>query len=77
MPAVKAYPASQPMPPPQLIPLETILAQAAAPTGAEARANTLAARAARLKSRARLMRGPVHDPATRDRLASAIRAGRA
>ena len=77
MPAVHAFPPSDAMPAPSLIPMDSILAQAAAPSGAEARAQTLAARAARLQARAALMRGPVHDATTRARLAAAIRAGRA
>jgi len=77
MPAVGAFPKGAAMPAPRLVPLETILAQATAPSGIETRANTLSARAARLKARAALMRGPVHDAATRARLAAAIRAGRA
>jgi hypothetical protein len=60
---------------PALLPLEDILSQAQAP-GSDPGAG-LAARAARLKARAALMRGPVHDPATRARLAEAIRQGRA
>jgi hypothetical protein len=65
------------MPAPSLVPLDSILAQAAAPSNGDARAKTLSARAARLKARAALMRGPVHDATTRARLAAAIRAGRA
>lgn len=77
MPAVDAFPPGDPMPAPSLVPLDIILAQAAAPADIETRANTLSARAARLKARAALMRGPVHDGTTRARLAAAISAGRA
>lgn len=77
IPAVDAFPKAAAMPPPVLLPLDGILAQAAAPSAGAARADGLAARAARLKARANLMRGPVHDPATRVRLAAAIRQGRA
>ena len=75
--AVDAFPKAAAMPPPVLLRLDGILAQAAAPSAGAARADGLAARAARLKARANLMRGPVHDPATRARLAAAIRQGRA
>ncbi|MES2667389.1 MAG: hypothetical protein V4712_14925 [Pseudomonadota bacterium] len=63
---------------PRLLPLDQLLAQAnAAPRATEAAAEGLAGRAARLRNRAALMRGPVHDPATRARLSAAIEAGRA
>ena len=78
IPAVDGLPASAAAaPPPALLPLDDLLAQATAATATAARAQTLAARAARLRHRALLMRGPVHDPATRARLAEAIRLGRA
>lgn len=63
---------------PRLLPMEQLLAQAnATPRATEATAQGLAARAARLRNRAALMRGAVHDPATRARLSAAIEAGRA
>lgn len=61
--------------PPALVPIETLFAQADARPAD--RAVPLPARAARLKARAALMRGPILDPATRERLAAAIRAGAA
>lgn len=64
-------------PPPALLPMDQLLAAAASPAVAEARGQSLSARAARLRARAALMRGPVHEPATRARLAAAISAGRA
>ena len=69
--------ASAGLAPPSLMPMDDILAQAGtvAPTADPGVA--LSARAARLKARAALMQGPVHDPATRARLAEAIRQGRA
>lgn len=63
---------------PQLMPVDRLLAQADTPARASAaQADGLAARAARLKQRAALMRGPILDPETRARLAAAIRDGRA
>lgn len=63
---------------PRLLPMEQLLAQAnATPRATDATGQGLAARAARLRNRAALMRGPVHDPATRARLSAAIEAGRA
>ena len=63
---------------PRLLPLDQLLAQAnATPRATEGTAQGLAARAARLRNRAALMRGPVHDPATRARLSAAIVAGSA
>ncbi|MBK8440201.1 MAG: hypothetical protein IPL38_12195 [Rhodobacter sp.] len=77
-PVVGAFPAATAATtPPTLLPLDELLAQAAAPGTAAARGEALAARAARLRARASLMRGAVHDPATRARLAEAIRQGRA
>lgn len=76
-PAVGAFPAGPSGAPPPLLPIEDILASAEGAPRAEAAGEALAARAARLRARAGLMRGPVHDPATRERLAAAIRAGRA
>jgi hypothetical protein len=77
IPAVEAFPPSAASEPPQLLPIDDLLAQAKGSPVAEARAGNLAARAARLRARAALMQGPVHDPATRARLAKAIREGRA
>jgi hypothetical protein len=74
-PQVDAFPASSGGEVPSLVPIDTLLAQADAP--ASDRAAPLPARAARLKARAALMRGPILDPATRERLAAAIRAGAA
>lgn len=62
-------------PAPALVPLQDLLAQADGTPVAEPSAAALAARSARLQARAALMRGPVHDPATRARLATAIAAG--
>ncbi len=58
--------------PPRLVPIATLLAEADAPPND--RAAPLPSRAARLKARAALMRGPILDPATRERLAAAIQA---
>lgn len=77
IPAVDAFPPSAAAPPPALLPIDDLLAQAAGSPKASARAEGLAARAARLRARAAVMQGPVHDPATRARLAEAIRTGRA
>jgi hypothetical protein len=77
IPAVQAFPPSTAADPPRLLPIDDLLAQAKGSPVAEARAADLAGRAARLRARAALMQGPVHDPATRARLAQAIRAGRA
>jgi hypothetical protein len=77
-PQIDALPAPGPdMAPPALLPLEGLLAQAGAPAVAEAAGAALAARAERLRARARLMRGPVLEPETRARLATAIAEGRA
>lgn len=57
---------------PTLLPIDSLLAQAdafAAPP------STIAQRQARLLARARLMQGDVLDPATRARLATALRDG--
>lgn len=77
LPDFAAYSEGADTPPPALMPMDQLLAAAAAPTKAEARAQSLSTRAARLRARAALMRGPVHDPAIRARLAAAISAGRA
>lgn len=62
---------------PALLPMDELLAQSPEPRISTTTGEALAGRAARLKNRARLMKGPVHDPATRERLAAAIAAGRA
>ncbi|MDT8856538.1 hypothetical protein RNZ50_16220 [Paracoccaceae bacterium Fryx2] len=54
---------------PALLPMDQLLAQGVAVNVANGAA--LVARAAALRARAAAMRGPVHDPATRDRLAQA------
>lgn len=70
---IDAFPAAAVAAPPTLVPLDRLLAEA--DTSPAPRAALLDARAARLKARAALMRGEVLDPATRARLANAIRAG--
>lgn len=78
VPAIDALPpATSDAAPPALVPIDDLLAQAAGPSVAESAGAALAARAARLKARARLMRGPVLDPDTRAALAEAIAEGRA
>lgn len=57
---------------PALLPMDEMLASVAAPRATDATSDALAARAARLRARANLMRGPVLDPDTRARLAAAI-----
>lgn len=75
-PEVDAFAASQATgPAPALLPLDQVLAADAAPARAADAGEALAARAALLKARAALMRGPVPDPATRDRLGAAVAAG--
>lgn len=64
-------------PPPALLPMDAVLAQAPSGRISASTGEALAARAARLQNRARLMKGPVLDPATRARLAAAIAAGKA
>lgn len=71
-PVIDAAPSSAGGQTPSLVPIDNLLAQADAP--AADRAAPLPARAARLKARAALMRGPILDPATRERLAAAIQA---
>ncbi len=76
LPDIGAFPESSGAAP-RLLPMDEVLAQV---PGARVTASTgeaLAARAARLQNRARLMKGPVLDPATRARLAAAIAAGKA
>ena len=77
LPDFSAFPEASSAPPPSLMPMDQLLAQAAAPNRAEARAQDLSSRAARLRARAALMRGPVADPAVRARLMQAIAAGKA
>lgn len=77
MPDFAAFPEGSPAPAPSLMPIDQLLATAATPPKAEARASDLSARAARLRARAAAMRGPVEDPATRARLLQAIAAGEA
>jgi hypothetical protein len=62
---------------PDLLPLDSLLAQVGTPTATVAVGNALVARAARLRARAALMQAPVMDPATRARLQAAIAAGQA
>jgi hypothetical protein len=76
LPAGLQTPTSTAAPPP-LLPLDTLLAAVDAPVATDAVAEGLAARAGRLRARAALMRGPVLDPATRERLAAAIARGAA
>jgi hypothetical protein len=64
-------------PAPRLLPMDDLLAGVAQPRATADSANALAARAARLRARAGLMRGPVLAPDTRQRLAAAIARGEA
>lgn len=66
-----------PGPAPELLPIDSLLAATGGARLDAADGAALAARAARLRARAALMRGPVLDPETRARLAAAIAAGRA
>lgn len=68
LPQIGAAPAAPAGPPPRLLPIGELLAQAPAAGLRPERGDALAARAARLQARAAAMRGPVHDPATRARL---------
>ena len=77
LPDFAAFPEGADAPPPALLPIDQLLAGTDAPAVAETQGQGLSARAARLRARAALMRGPVHDPETRARLAAAVRAGRA
>jgi hypothetical protein len=70
-PEIDAFPPTSGAAAPALVPLDTLLAQ----TAASPDTPDLAPRAARLKARAALMRGPVMDPATRARLAAALTTG--
>ncbi|MFZ1469199.1 MAG: hypothetical protein WAT09_09490 [Paracoccaceae bacterium] len=76
-PAIAAFDATASGPPPALLPIDDLLALGNAPSTAAARGEAVVSRAARLRHRASLMQGAVHDPATRARLAEAIRRGRA
>lgn len=70
-PEVDAFPASTNPTPPELVPLDRLLAEADA--GKPSAPVSVADRAARLQARAALMRGPVLDPETRARLDAAAR----
>ena len=59
---------------PSLVPIEGLIAQAVPGRATAGARDALAARAAGLRARAKAMRGPVHSPATRARLAAAIAA---
>ncbi|WP_050527639.1 hypothetical protein [Pseudorhodobacter aquimaris] len=59
---------------PQLVPIEGLIAQAEPGRATASARDTVAARAAGLRARATAMRGPVHSPATRARLADAVAA---
>lgn len=62
-------------PTPQIMPLDQLIAAAQGGRLTAAMGDALVARANRLRARAAAMRGPVHDPATRARLAAAIARG--
>ena len=62
-------------PAPQLLPLDQLIAEARGGRLTAGVGEALVARANRLRARAAAMRGPVHDPATRARLAAAIARG--
>ena len=62
-------------PAPQLVPLDILMAAVPAARATNATGDALAAKAARLQTRANLMRGPVLDPETRRKLAAAIARG--
>lgn len=68
LPDIGAAPPASAGPPPALLPVGDLLAQTPEPRITPARTDALAARAAGLRQRAGAMRGPVHDPATRERL---------
>lgn len=72
-----ASPAPPAGPAPEIAPLDGLLAQVPPPGNATATDPTdptgLSARAAALQARATKMRGPVADPATRERLAASLR----
>lgn len=57
---------------PQLVPIEGLIAQAGPGRATAAARDGLAVRAAGLRARAVAMRGPVHSPLVRARLAAAI-----
>ena len=59
---------------PSLVPMDGLIAQAAPGRATAEARDALVARAAGLRARAVAMRGPVHSPATRARLAAAIAA---
>ena len=60
---------------PVIAPIDELVARARTTGVSDTIGRSVAARAARLRAKAAAMRGPVHDPATRARLAAAI-AGR-
>lgn len=73
MPDLQA-PAAPPGPAPAIAPIDGLLAQMPPPGSLTVMDPTgLAARAAALQARAVAMRGPVADPATRERLAASLR----
>ncbi|QCO56632.1 hypothetical protein EOK75_12455 (plasmid) [Pseudorhodobacter turbinis] len=59
---------------PQLVPIEGLIAQAGPGRATASARDNVAGRAAGLRARAKAMRGPVHSPATRARLAAAVAA---
>jgi len=59
---------------PSLVPIDGLIAQAGPGRATAEARDALAARAAGLRARAVAMRGPVHSPETRARLAKAIAA---
>lgn len=59
---------------PALVPIDGLIAQAVPGRATAGARDALAGRAAGLRARAGAMRGPVHSPATRARLAAAIAA---
>ena len=61
-------------PAPQLVPIEGVIAKAALGGANVGARDALAGRAAGLRARAGAMRGPVHSPETRARLAKAVAA---
>ena len=75
LPEFAPFPETADAPPPGLMPMDQLLAQAGTAPRAEAASQSLSARAARLRARAALMRGPVNDPVTRARLLAAIHRG--
>lgn len=62
-------------PAPALMPMAELMSGIAAPRATDAASDALAVRAARLRARAGLMRAPVLNPETRQKLAQAIARG--